>query len=227
VIRSPQPSMLPVGICPDDVEALLGACDRDTALGRREYAVLVLLTRLGLRAGEVARLRLEDIDWHRGEVVVRGKGARLDRLPLPAQVGEAIAEYLMSSRPADTELREVFLAARAPRRALTRESVALIVRRACDRAGLDSFGPHRLRHTLGEQMVIVGVPFPAIGKVLRHSDPLTTANYARVDVDRLGALAQPWPQSWPTNGGPRWWLRHIPIVPQSDTRESPTRRQTT
>jgi len=193
VIRSPQPSLLPVGVSPAQVEALLGACDRNTVLGRREYAVIVLLARLGLRAGEVAGLRLEDIDWHHGEILIRGKGARRDRLPLPAEVGEAVADYLMHARPADAVHREVFCTVRAPRRRLTSPAVWAIVQRACERASLEPFGAHRLRHFLGEAMVAASVPLAAIGQVLRHEDPLTTANYARVDVTGLRVLAQPWP----------------------------------
>jgi integrase/recombinase XerD len=192
VIRSPQPSLLPVGVSPGQVEALLGACDRGTVLGRREYAVIVLLARLGLRAGEVAGLRLEDVDWHHGEILIRGKGARQECLPLPAEVGAAVADYLMHARPAGTSHREVFCTVRAPRRRLTSPSVWAIVNRACKRAGLEPFGAHRLRHTLGEAMVGAGVPLTAIGQVLRHDNPLTTANYARADVTKLRALAQPW-----------------------------------
>lgn len=199
VIRSPQPSQLPVGVSAGDLAALLAACDRDTALGRREYAVIVLLARLGLRAGEVAGLRLEDIDWRHGEILVRGKGNRDERLPLPHEVGEALVDYLKRSRPTDHGLREVFIAARAPRRPLMPGSVGSIVNRACLRAGLEPFGPHRLRHTLGEQMVTAEVAFAAIGQVLRHTEPLTTAGYARVDLPALRGLAQP----WPTAGGGR------------------------
>jgi integrase/recombinase XerD len=201
VIRSPQPSMLPVGVSPAQTEALLAACDRGTALGRREYAVIVLLARLGLRAGEVAGLRLEDIDWRHGEVLIRGKGSRQECLPLPDEVGQAVADYLMHGRPADAVHREVFCAVRAPRRRLTSASVWAIVQRACGRAGLEPFGAHRLRHTLGEAMVAAEVSMAAIGQVLRHDNPITTANYARVDVTRLRSLAQPWPTSAPVGGG--------------------------
>lgn len=193
VIRSPQPSLLPVGVSPAQIDALLGACDRDTVLGRREYAVIVLLARLGLRAGEVAGLRLEDIDWHHGEVLVRGKGAREECLPMPAEVGHAVADYLIHARPGETSHREVFCTVRAPRRRLTSPAVWAIVNRACERAGLDPFGAHRLRHSLGEAMVAAEVSLAAIGQVLRHDDPLTTANYARVDVSGLRGLAQQWP----------------------------------
>lgn len=200
VIRSPQPSRLPVGVDRDDVAALLAGCDRDTGAGLRDYAVLLLLVRLGLRAIEVARLQLNDIDWHRAEILVRGKGNRDERLPLPHEIGEAVVAYLRDARPADARFREVFAASRAPWRSLTREAVGGIVQRACDRAGLARFGAHRLRHTLGEQMVAVAVPLDAIGQVLRHKTSLTTAGYARVDVAALRALAQPWPA---TMGGER------------------------
>lgn len=195
VIRHPQPSRLPVGVSAGDVTALLAGCDRDTRAGLRDYAVLVLLARLGLRAVEVARLRLDDIDWHRGELLVRGKGNRDERLPLPHEVGEAIVAYLQGARPTDAGFREVFAACRAPRRPLTREAVGGIVERGCDRAGLERFGAHRLRHSLGEQMVAAAVPLDAIGQVLRHSTQLTTAGYARVDITALRELAQPWPAS--------------------------------
>ena len=145
------------------------------------------------RAGEVAGLRLEDIDWHHGEVLIRGKGTRHERLPLPADVGEAVVDYLMHTRPADAVHREVFCTVRAPQRRLTSPAVWAIVQRACQRAGLAPFGAHRLRHSLGEAMIAAEVPLAAIGQVLRHEDPLTTANYARVDVTRLRGLAQPWP----------------------------------
>ncbi|OMH24964.1 hypothetical protein BKD30_06995 [Tersicoccus phoenicis] len=195
VIRSPQPSRLPVGVGRDDVAGLLAGCDRNTRAGMRDYAVLLLLSRLGLRAIEVARLRLEDIDWRRAEMLVRGKGNRDERLPLPREVGEAIVDYLRGGRPADAGFWEVFAADRAPRRPLTREAVGGIVERACDRAGLSRFGTHRLRHTLGEQMVTAAVPLDAIGQVLRHTSPVTTAGYARVDVPALRGLAQPWPRA--------------------------------
>lgn len=200
VIRSPQPSRLPVGVSHDVVAGLLAGCGRGTSAGLRDYAVLLLLARLGLRAVEVARLRLEDLDWRRGELLVRGKGNRDERLPLPHEVGEAIVAYLQGARPADAGFREVFAADRAPRRPLTREAVGGIVERACDRAGLARFGAHRLRHTLGEQMVAAAVPLDAIGQVLRHTTALTTAGYARVDVMALRELTQPWPA---TRGGER------------------------
>jgi integrase/recombinase XerD len=189
-------SLLPRGITKADARALLDGCDRRSALGRRDYAMLVTLLRLGLRAGEVARLRLDDIDWRSGELVVRGKGAREDRLPLPAEVGQAVACYLRRGRPASGR-REVFLRARAPFGPIAPGTVSSTVRRACRRAGVAEVGAHRLRHTVACEMVSAGVPLTDIAQVLRHHSLQTTALYGRVDLDRLRALASPWPGSVP------------------------------
>lgn len=186
-------SSLPMGISRSDAAALLAGCDRRRAIGRRDYAVIVTLLRLGVRAGEAASLRLDDVDWRAGEIVVHGKGRREDRLPLPADVGEAIAGYLQRGRP-ESRRRELFLRARAPIGALGRGGVSAIVRRACTRAGMPGIGAHRLRHTVACEMVSVGVPLPEIGQVLRHRSLQSTANYARVDLDRLRLLAKPWPE---------------------------------
>lgn len=183
---------LPRGIEPAQARALLSSCDRRTALGRRDHAVLVVLLRLGLRAGEVARLGLDDLDWRAGELVVRGKGSRLDRLPLPVEVGEAIAAYLQRGRPR-SERREVFLRARAPLGPIAVGTVGSTVRRACRRAGIAEVGPHRLRHTLACVMVRAEVPLIEIGQVLRHKNLQSTGIYARVDLDTLRGLAVPWP----------------------------------
>jgi integrase len=185
-------SSLPRGISRADAKALLGGCDRRLAIGRRDYAVILTLLRLGLRASEVAALRLDDIDWRAGELVVRGKGGREDALPLPGDVGAAIAAYLRRGRPA-CDRREVFLRALAPIGPLGRGGVSTVVRRACEHAGLAKVGAHRLRHTAACEMVSAGVPLAHIGQVLRHRSPISTAIYARVDVDRLRQLAQPWP----------------------------------
>jgi integrase/recombinase XerD len=190
-------SSLPRRISPSEAAALLSSCDRRRAIGRRDYAVIVLLLRLGLRAGEVAALTLDDIDWRAGEIVIHGKGGREDRLPLPVEVGEAIAGYLQRGRPTTTR-REVFVSAIAPIGALGRGAMSSIVRRACVRAGVPPVGAHRLRHTLACQMVDAGVPLPEIGQVLRHRSAVTTAIYARVDVDGLRTLAQPWPGKSPS-----------------------------
>jgi len=185
-------SPLPRGISAADAKALPASCDRRSALGRRDYALLAILLRLGLRRSEVAGLRLDDIDWRAGEVVVRGKGAREDRLPLPADVGEAVAAYLQRGRP-QGDRREVFLRARAPYGPMASGTVASSVRRACRRAGIAEVGSHRLRHTVACEMVAAGVPLVDIAQVLRHHSLQSTTIYARVDLDRLRLLAAPWP----------------------------------
>jgi integrase/recombinase XerD len=183
---------LPRGISRADARALLAACDRRRRTGRRDYAVLMLLLRLGLRANEAAALTLEDIDWRTGEITVHGKGRRDERLPLPADVGEAIAGYLTRGRPV-TGRREVFLRAVAPAGPLSRGGISFIVRRACRRAGVAEVGAHRLRHTAACEMAAAGAPLTEIGQVLRHQSLDSTANYARVGVAELRKLARPWP----------------------------------
>lgn len=185
-------SLLPKGIGLEGAVALLRSCDRRRSDGRRDYAVLLLLLRLGLRAGEVAGLALEDVDWRAGEIVVRGKGRREDRLPLPVDVGEAITGYLRRGRP-KTIRRELFLRALAPVVPLGRGGVSSIVRRACLRAGVAPVGAHRLRHTLACELVAAGAPLAEISEILRHRGITTTAIYARVDLEALRNLAQPWP----------------------------------
>jgi integrase/recombinase XerD len=183
---------LPRGLEPAAVTRLLASCDRRRLVGRRDYAVLLLLVRLGLRAGEVASIELDDIDWRAGLLLVRGKGSRHDELPLPADVGEAIAAYLRRGRPA-SDRREVFLGARAPYAPIASGTVASTVRRACRRAGIPEVGSHRLRHTTACEMVRAGVPIVRVGQVLRHRSLQSTAIYARVDVEQLRQLAAPWP----------------------------------
>jgi site-specific recombinase XerD len=185
-------SPLPKGISKGDADALLRSCDKRRSMGRRDFAILLVLLRLGLRAGEVAGLRLDDIDWRAGEIVVRGKGRREDRLPLPSDVGDAIASYLRKGRPKSTD-REVFLRALAPVGPLGRGGISTAVRRACKRVSLPPVGAHRLRHTLACEMVRAGVPLPEIAQALRHRGISSSSIYARVDIDRLRVLAQPWP----------------------------------
>lgn len=185
-------SPLPQGISHAQARALLASCDRRTALGGRDYAIILSLLRLGLRRGELAAVTLDDLDWRAGEVLIRGKGGRTDRLPLPADVGAGIARYLSRGRP-PSGYREVFLRARAPFTPIDAATVSSTVRRACRRAGITSMGAHRLRHTLACQMVAAGVPLAQIGQVLRHQSLQSTAIYARVDVERLRGLAAPWP----------------------------------
>jgi integrase/recombinase XerD len=186
-------SLLPQGITPTQAKALLRACDRRRASGRRDYAVIVLLLRLGLRAREVATLRLDDLDWRAGQLAVHGKGGRVDQLPLPVDVGEAIAAYLCRGRPRTAGVREVFLRVQPPHVGLTRSGVKAIVTGAARRAGLGVVRPHRLRHTAASDMLRAGVPLLEIGQVLRHRSPASTAAYARVDVERLRTIARPWP----------------------------------
>jgi site-specific recombinase XerD len=192
VVRGRRASVLPRGISRAEARALLDCCDRRHALGRRDYALIMLLLRLGLRRGEVARLTLDDIDWRAGELLIHGKGGREDRLPLPADVGAAIARYLQRGRPASVR-REVFLQARAPYAPIASGTVASTVRRACRRAGIPEIGSHRLRHTTACEMVAAGVPIARIGQVLRHRSLQSTAIYARVDIEQLRQLAAPWP----------------------------------
>jgi integrase/recombinase XerD len=184
---------LPKALSAGQVAALLASCDAETATGRRDLAILTVLARLGLRAGEVAALHLDDIDWRRGEFVVRGKGNRLARLPLPGDVGERIVDYLRGGRPSTAEDRAVFIRAQAPRRALSSTGVTTVVANAGRRAGLGTIGAHRLRHSAATAMLRAGGSLREIGEVLRHRRAMTTAIYAKVDLDSLRTLARPWP----------------------------------
>jgi integrase/recombinase XerD len=183
---------LPKAVPPDTVQALLASCDRRTTYGRRDFAVLMLLSRLGLRTGEVAGLCLDDIDWRAGELIIRGKGCKLERLPLPVDVGAAVTAWLQRGRPR-CPAREVFTRVRAPHRKLSSGGIGAIVRAACVRAGVDGVHAHRLRHSVATQMLRAGAGLAEIGQVLRHDSLLTTAIYAKVDRDGLRALASSWP----------------------------------
>ena len=175
-----------------DVQLLLDGCDRSTDVGVRDFAIMMLVARLGLRSIEVARLELRDVDWRAGELVVRGKARRQDRLPLPADVGEALAGYLARGR-APAGARRLFLTCRAPRRPIRADLVGDVVERACLHAGLPRVGPHRLRHALAAELLRRGAGLAAISQVLRHQDLATTALYAKVDLITLRQVAQPWP----------------------------------
>ena len=179
----------------DEVERVVRACNRRTSVGRRDYAILLLLARLGLRASEVIALELDDIDWRAGVLTVRGKGRYHDRLPLPHDVGEAIAAYLRQDRPRCTT-RRVFIRNKAPHRSFGHpSSISTIVCRALGRAGLqpDLKGAHLLRHSLATGMLRRGASMAEIGQVLRHRAPNTTEIYAKVDIKGLRSLALPWP----------------------------------
>jgi integrase/recombinase XerD len=184
---------LPRALEAEQVQALFAGCDLQTPVGVRDFAILKVLVRLGMRRGEVAVLALDDIDWRSGEIVVRGKGARREQLPLPADVGEAIVGYLRHGRPVSAEGRSVFVRVKAPHRALTPAGVTQVVISAGRRAGLGDVRAHRLRHTAATELLRAGAPLVEIGQLLRHRSQQTTAIYAKVDRDRLRTLARPWP----------------------------------
>jgi integrase/recombinase XerD len=187
---------VPKYLAPEEVERVIQACERRSpCLACRDRAIMLLLARLGLRAGEVIALVLDDIDWRAGVLTVRGKGGHHDRLPLPADVGEAIATYLRSHRPRCTT-RRVFIRIKAPHRGFANpSSISTIVCRALDRAGLQPSlkGAHILRHSLATGMLRSGASMDEIGEILRHRTPNSTEIYAKVDINSLRSLALPWP----------------------------------
>ncbi len=185
------PRFLPSG----DVERILKCCDRQTAVGRRNHAILLLLARLGVRAGEVVALNLDDIDWSTGQIAIRGKGGKSAQLPLADEVGEALAGYLRHDRPRSAT-RRVFIRHRAPLVGFGNSStISSLVRRALKHAGVESAhtGAHVLRHSLATSLLRQGGSLDEIGELLRHQSPNTTAIYAKVDVTALHTLALPWP----------------------------------
>jgi site-specific recombinase XerD len=188
-------SHLPKTLPPEQVERLLASCDRGTPTGRRDYAILLLLARLGLRGGEVVAMALDDLDWECGEIVVRGKGQRLTRLPLPTDVGAALVDYLRHVRPF-CSTRRVFIRMSAPLRGLAGPvAICCVIRRALKRAGLtpEFKGAHLLRHSLATNLLRRGASLVEIGQLLRHSQPTTTQIYAKVDIAALRAIGLPWP----------------------------------
>jgi len=190
---------LPKFMPAEDVERLLQTSNRDGPQGRRDYAILLLLARLGLRAQEIASLRLEDVDWDAGELAIHGKGGGVERLPLPWEVGEALSRYLRAVRPA-CSTRQVFVCLRAPRRGFRNgNAVGTIVCRALARADLHPShrGAHLLRHSLATRLLRHGASLVEIGELLRHRNLDTTRIYAKVDERTLGALALPWPGGAP------------------------------
>ena len=188
--RSPH---LPRGLQPSQVAALLDSCDRGQRAGLRDFAMLMLMSRVGLRAGEVAGLRLDDIDWRSGELIIVGKGHRHDRLPLSRDVGQAIADYLQRGRPRQALDRQVFIRIKAPHRRLTTGGVTQAVAAAAQRAGLGTIYAHRLRHSAATCMLTAGASLAEIGQVLRHRRAVTTSIYAKVNTEALRTLARPWP----------------------------------
>jgi site-specific recombinase XerD len=189
-------SEVPKYIKPEEVESLLESCDRTTSVGRRNYAILLLVARLGLRAGEIVALELGDINWRNAELTVRGKGQFCDRLPLPQSVGEALVVYLKNDRP-KCSTRRVFVRTRAPYRGLKDSStVSTIVRRTIEKNGLKtpSKGAHLLRHSLATDMLRKGASMNEIGELLRHRSPNSTEIYAKVDIEGLRSIVRIWPE---------------------------------
>jgi site-specific recombinase XerD len=182
---------VPRRLAAGDVQALLDSCDQATVSGKRDLAVLLLLARMGLRAAEVAGLELDDFDWRAGELAVRGKAGRCDRMPLPAEVGEAVAACLLQARPRAGS-RTVFLTLRPPWRPMGHTTVGQMVWRQCRIAGVEPVRAHRLRHALASELLSRGVRLPEIAQVLRQRDLGTTAIYAKVDYPALRELALPW-----------------------------------
>ena len=185
-------SGLPLHLEPEHVQRLLAVCDRRTLGGRRDFAVITTLARLGLRVAEMAALRLDDLRWRAGEIVVHGKGRRVERMPLPTDVGAAIAAYLRQ-RPARAHGRTVFVRLLAPLGPLSPTGLTHIVAAAAQRAGLGLIHAHRLRHFAATQLLRAGAPLSEIQQFLRHDRLQTTAIYAKVDCDALRTIARPWP----------------------------------
>lgn len=186
-------SSLPRLLAAGTGESLLASCDPDTLVGVRDRALITLMVRLGLRVGEVTAMQLGDIDWRRGEVMIRSKGGWRDPLPLPVDVGDSLASYLARRGPTP-EFRAVFLRVRAPRGPMAMTDIRAVVRRACKRVGIADTSTHRLRHGAATAMLRNGAPLHEIGQVLRHRDIETTAVYAKVDFVALATVAQPWPE---------------------------------
>jgi integrase/recombinase XerD len=192
-------SVLPPALGEDVLAALLAACDRSTPLGMRDYAVLLLMARLGLRSAEIAVLRLEDLDWRSGAVVIHGKGGRIDRLPLPADVGAALVDYLRRGRRRSM-LRQVFLRTIGPDRPMSRQSVVMVSRCASHRVGIPTVAAHQLRHRAACRVLAAGGNLTEVAQLLRHEAEATAAIYAKVDLAALSAAARPWPVAGVSGG---------------------------
>jgi site-specific recombinase XerD len=189
-------SEVPKYLSPEQVQKVIDGCDRNRAGGKRNYAILLLLARLGLRASEIVALTLDDLDWETGLITLHGKGHRVDQLPLPIEVGEAIAEYVQLARPACGPCRRVFIRNRAPWVGLANSiAICSLVDRALRQAGVESVrrGSHVFRHSLATRLINSGSSLPEIGEVLRHRHPDTTRIYAKVDLTSLRTIALPWP----------------------------------
>ena len=188
-------SEIPKFLQPEQVKRILESCDRSTGTGKRNYAILLLLSRLGLRAGEIVHMELDDILWETGEIIVRGKSSREEKLPLPHDVGQAIVTYLQDIRP-HCSSRRLFIRMVAPLRGFASSvNVCTIVRKSLAQAGIDTDfkGAHLFRHTLATNMLRGGANIAEIGEILRHQDPNATEIYTKVDFASLRMIAQPWP----------------------------------
>jgi site-specific recombinase XerD len=187
---------LPTFLPPEKVQQVLNGCDRTTPMGLRDYAILMVLSKLGLRAGEVVALTLDDIDWQAGEIRVHGKGRRHAVMPLRRDVGSAIVAYLRQGRPATTN-RHVFLRTLAPHVGFSSGcAVTMIAKEALKRAGIHGYahhGAHLFRHSLATDLLRSGASFDQIGQLLRHESTDSTRIYAKLDIEKLRTLSQPWP----------------------------------
>ncbi|MBB4390911.1 tyrosine-type recombinase/integrase [Rhizobium sophorae] len=187
---------LPTFLPPEKVQKVLDACDRTTAMGRRDYAVLMILAKLGLRASEVATLNLDDIDWQSGTILVHGKGRRQATMPLRHDVGTAIVAYIRHGRPASA-CRRVFLRTLAPHVGFASGcAITMIAKQALERAGIDGYahhGAHLFRHSLATDLLRSGASFAEIGQLLRHRSIDSTRIYAKLDIEKLRELSLPWP----------------------------------
>jgi len=184
---------LPKALPARQVTALLAACDITSPAGRRDRAIILLMSRLGLRCAEVAGLLLDDIDWPGGTITVRGKAGRTDRMPLPADVGQALVAYLTDGRRPVAGTRTVFVTVTAPFTSLRPSSVSCVVGRAADRAGLGTVHGHRLRHSAATATLNAGASLEEVAQLLRHAGVATTVIYAKTNQARLAQLARPWP----------------------------------
>jgi site-specific recombinase XerD len=193
-------SALPRGLEPAQVEAIIAAPDPESRSGLRDRAILMLLARLGLRGAEAAGLQLADIDWQAAEITVTGKGSVTEAMPLPADAGQALADYLTKGRPR-CSCAAVFVTSRAPYHQITPSVVRALMPRACDHAGLPRAGAHRLRHSLATGVLRAGAPLSEVGQLLRHRSQLSTSVYAKIDYARLALVARPWPLAAGTGAG--------------------------
>jgi site-specific recombinase XerD len=195
-IRRWKLASLPTYLSAAQVQKVLDGCDRTTALGRRDYAILMMLAKLGLRADEVVTLTLDDIDWRSGEMLVRAKGRQRARMPMPPDVGAAVVAYLRDGRPTSS-CRRLFLRTLAPKVGFASGcAITMIAKIALERAGIRGYahqGAHIFRHSLATELLRSGATLSEIGQLLRHESQDTTRIYAKVDVDALRTLSLPWP----------------------------------